>query len=107
MSIENELVKTMQRKKAPIEGETNIPDSPVVNTEEESEVHFTGKFDLSDEELYNPAREKYKKTKTGKKGYSFVSVYMRPEEQDHLEKLAKKHRMSKAAVLRMLIINAK
>ena len=106
MQIEKELIKKMQDKITPIEGDTDIPDTTDA-PEEESEVIFTGKFDLSDPDLYNPAREKYKKTKTGKKGYSFVSVYMRPEEQDHLAKLAKKHHMSKAAVLRMLIINSK
>ncbi len=77
------------------------------NPTDEDDVIFTGAFDLSMPELYNPSIEKYKKAKKETGGYSFLSVYMRKEEQNHLEKLAKKYHMSKAAVVRMLVINSK
>ena len=72
-----------------------------------AETLFTGLIDLSNPDLYNPARERYKKSKNGETKHSFVSVYMRSDEKKHLEELSKKYKMSIAAIVRMLIINAK
>lgn len=106
MAINNsELEKAFHRNITPSIRDTEIPENP--DEEIKEKTIFTGRFDLSDPELYNPEREKYKKTTSQKSGYSFVSVYMRAEEKDYLEELAKKYHMSKAAVIRMLIINCK
>lgn len=103
----DELVKGVVKSKIPVDYQ-DVEDTSVDEQELTDEQIHTGIFDLSNPDLYNPGKIKYKKNKNGKTGgYSFVSIYMKDEEKEHLKKLAAKYHLSLAAVVRMLIVNSK
>lgn len=103
--------KAKKRKKVTEERKSETVQKQDNTSEGIDEIKFTGKFDLSDsenlDELYKPSPAKHKRNKRGDTEYNFVSVYMPADEQEHLAKLAEKYHMSKSALIRELLMNAK
>lgn len=103
--------KAKKRKKVTEERKSETIQKQDNTSEGIDEIKFTGKFDLSDSEdidkFYDPSLVKHKRNKRGDTEYNFVSVYMTSDEQEHLKKLAQKYHMSKSALIRKLLMNAK
>ncbi len=70
--------------------------------EEKKEEERMALFDMSDERLIYPGR-----SKGGSERGKQTTIYFTEEENNILDKLAEKHRMSKNMVVRMLVLNAK
>ena len=111
---DNELAhsKSKYRGEVPLKkiSEPEEKDTPNEPKEETTGTEkFTGLIDLSDKNLYDPNQDKYKRNnkETGTRAYSFVSIYMKKDEQEHLKKLAQEYNTTVAAIVRKLIINAK